>query len=79
MASRLSPGSTPSAVQDESRSTVELADRYVIEPMFHWWRRTSFAEGGAARVADGFRYASDTNKQWLDLDGLNKMLRESGF
>ena len=65
--------------EDDSRSTVELPDRYVIEPQFHWWKRRSFAEDGAARVADGFRYASDTNKQWLDLDGLNKMLRESGF
>jgi len=65
--------------EDDSRSTVELVDRYVIEPMFHWWRRRSFAEDGAARVADGFRYASDTNTQWLDLDGLNRMLRESGL
>jgi UDP-N-acetylglucosamine 4,6-dehydratase len=52
--------------EDDSRSTVELSDRYVIEPMFHWWKRRSFAEDGAARVADGFRYASDTNTQWLD-------------
>ena len=65
--------------EDDSRSTVELPDRYVIEPMFHWWKRKSFAEDGAARVADGFRYASDTNTQWLDLDGLNRMLRESGL
>ena len=65
--------------EDDSRSTVELADRYVIEPAFHWWKRRSFAEDGAAPVADGFRYASDTNNQWLDVAGLNRMLRESGF
>ena len=65
--------------EDDSRSTVELDDRYVIEPSFHWWKRRSFAEDGASRVADGFRYASDTNTQWLDVDGLNRMLRESGF
>jgi UDP-N-acetylglucosamine 4,6-dehydratase len=64
--------------EDDSRSTVELADRYVIEPQFHWWKRRSFAEDGAVRVADGFRYASDTNKQWLDVDGLNRMLQEPG-
>jgi UDP-N-acetylglucosamine 4,6-dehydratase len=64
--------------EDDSRSTVELADRYVIEPSFHWWKRRSFADDGASRVADGFRYASDTNTQWLDVDGLNRMLRESG-
>ena len=65
--------------EDDSRSTVELADRYVIEPSFHWWKRPSFAKDGATPVADGFRYASDTNTQWLDLDGLNRMLRESGL
>ncbi len=65
--------------EDDSRSTVELPDRYVIEPAFHWWKRRSFAEDGAAPVPDGFRYASDTNRQWLDVDGLNRMLRESGF
>jgi UDP-N-acetylglucosamine 4,6-dehydratase/5-epimerase len=65
--------------EDDSRSTVELPDRYVIEPQFHWWKRRSFAEDGAARVADGFRYASDTNTQWLDVDGLNRMLRDSGL
>ena len=30
--------------EDDSRSTVELDDRYVIEPSFHWWKRRSFAE-----------------------------------
>ena len=65
--------------EDDSRSTVELPDRYVIEPAFHWWKRRSFAEDGATPVADGFRYASDTNRQWLDVDGLNRMLRESGL
>jgi UDP-N-acetylglucosamine 4,6-dehydratase len=62
--------------EDDSRNTVELDDRYVIEPTFHWWRRTSFAKDGAKQVPDGFRYASDTNDQWLDVDGLNKMMQE---
>jgi UDP-N-acetylglucosamine 4,6-dehydratase len=65
--------------EDDSRNTLEIEDRYVIEPAFHWWRRTSFAKDGAKPVADGFRYASDTNSQWLDVDGLNRMLRESGY
>jgi UDP-N-acetylglucosamine 4,6-dehydratase len=61
---------------DDSRNTVEMEDRYVIEPAFHWWRRTSFANDGGKAVADGFRYSSDTNRQWLDVEGLNRMLRE---
>jgi UDP-N-acetylglucosamine 4,6-dehydratase len=62
--------------EDDTRNTVEIDDRYIIEPAFHWWRRTSFAKDGARQLPDGFRYASDTNTQWLDIDGLNKMLRE---
>jgi UDP-N-acetylglucosamine 4,6-dehydratase len=62
--------------EDDTRNTVEIDDRYIIEPAFHWWRRTSFAKEGAEQLPDGFRYASDSNTQWLDVDGLNKMLRE---
>jgi len=62
--------------EDDTRNTVEIDDRYIIEPAFHWWRRTSFAKEGAKQLPDGFRYASDTNKQWLDVDGLNKMMQE---
>jgi UDP-N-acetylglucosamine 4,6-dehydratase len=65
--------------EDDSRSTVELEDRYVIEPAFHWWQRRAFTADGAPRVPDGFRYASDTNAQWLDVEGLHRMLRESGL
>jgi UDP-N-acetylglucosamine 4,6-dehydratase len=61
---------------DDSRNTVEMDDRYVIEPAFHWWRRTSFASDGGKTVPDGFRYSSDTNTQWLDVEGLNRMLQE---
>jgi UDP-N-acetylglucosamine 4,6-dehydratase len=62
--------------EDDTRNTVEIDDRYIIEPAFHWWRRTSFAKEGAKQLADGFRYASDSNTQWLDVDGLNKMMQE---
>jgi UDP-N-acetylglucosamine 4,6-dehydratase/5-epimerase len=62
--------------EDDTRNTVEIDDRYIIEPAFHWWSRTSFAKEGAKQLPDGFRYASDTNTQWLDVDGLNKMMRE---
>jgi UDP-N-acetylglucosamine 4,6-dehydratase len=65
--------------EDDSRSTVELEDRYVIEPTFHWWKRQSFASEGAQAVPDGFRYASDTNTQWLDIPGLHRMLAEPGL
>ena len=54
--------------EDDARSTVELDDRYVIEPAFAWWDRTTFEGRRAKRVADDFRYASDTNAEWLEPD-----------
>lgn len=60
--------------EDDSRTTVELDDRYVIEPNFAFWERHSFAADGAKSVPEGFRFASDINTQWLDATSLTKML-----
>lgn len=62
--------------EDDARSTLELDDRYIIEPSFHWWARRSFVEDGARRVSPDLRYASDTNTQWLDAARLREMLAE---
>lgn len=60
--------------EDDSRVTVDIGDRYVVEPIFATWPRQSFAEDGAGRVPDGFYYASNTNDVWLDDAGLRAML-----
>jgi UDP-N-acetylglucosamine 4,6-dehydratase len=62
---------------DDARATVELADRYVIEPTFVEYPRTPFrGEATAKDVAEGFSYSSDSNDDWLSEDGLNAMLAE---
>ena len=63
--------------EDDARTTVELHDRYVIEPAFATWTRTSYRDKGGAPAENGFRYASDTNSEWLDADGLKALLAES--
>ncbi|MEQ9690491.1 MAG: UDP-N-acetylglucosamine 4,6-dehydratase (inverting) [Bauldia litoralis] len=60
--------------EDDARQTIELDDRYVIEPLFRWWKRTPYVALGAEPVAEGFRYASDTNEHWLDADGVRLLL-----
>ncbi len=60
--------------EDDSRQTLELDDRYIIEPSFAWWRRERYVEGGASPVAQGFRFASDTNEDWLDAARLEALL-----
>jgi len=62
--------------EGDARNTVEMNDRYVIEPAFAWWDRTTFEGSSAKRVTDDFRYASDTNTHWLDAKQLEKMLQE---
>jgi UDP-N-acetylglucosamine 4,6-dehydratase len=63
---------------DDARMTVELADRYVIEPQFVEYTRKSFSTDGGAAVADGFVYSSDTNAEWLDAEGLRTLLAGHG-
>lgn len=58
--------------EDENRWTYELADRYAVLS-----GTAGSAElmlpNGASPVADGFRYASDSNSEWLNEAGLRTM------
>jgi UDP-N-acetylglucosamine 4,6-dehydratase len=59
--------------EDDARNTVELTDRFIIQPVF------SLAHDlpelpGAKRCPDGFRYGSDNNDRWLTRAELTEML-----
>ncbi len=58
--------------EDEARQTLELEDMFVIKPLFPWWSGENWNMGRP--VADGFRYASDTNAQWLGAADLMAMV-----
>jgi len=64
--------------EDDSRLTLELPDRYVIQPAFSFWRGAAQNFPDAVSVPEDFRYASDTNKQWLDAAELRKLLAGDG-
>ncbi len=57
--------------EDESRHTLELEDRYVVEPEFPWWTQETHV---GKRLPDGYRYASNTNDVWLKPEELRKMI-----
>lgn len=63
--------------EDDARNTVALPDRYVVEPAFAYWSRSADLEQGGCAVSDGFRYASDTNGEWLDRSGILAMIGEA--
>lgn len=48
---------------DEARHSKELDTYFVIEPEFPFWQKDNFKEG--KDLEKGFKYASDTNGQWL--------------
>jgi UDP-N-acetylglucosamine 4,6-dehydratase len=58
--------------EDESRHALDLEDRYLIYPEFPSWRGEPY--GGGDPVAEGFRYASDSNEVWLSVDELRAMV-----
>jgi len=61
---------------DDARNTLELKDYYVIEPSFAYWSRDAEQDGAARAVREGFSYASDSNTEWLDAEGLKNLLSE---
>jgi UDP-N-acetylglucosamine 4,6-dehydratase/5-epimerase len=60
--------------EDDARMTVELEDRYIICPWLNSWTDGHLREAGARPVAEGFRYSSDRNSEWLDAVGLAKLM-----
>jgi UDP-N-acetylglucosamine 4,6-dehydratase/5-epimerase len=57
--------------EDESRHSYELDDRYVILPEYSSWQVREVR--GGVRMAEGFRYSSDKNDRWLEVDDLREM------
>jgi len=59
--------------EDDSRYTKELEDCYVIQPAFHWWDEINHAQG--KNVSENFKYSSDGNKKWLNINQLKKIIK----
>ncbi len=59
---------------DDSHSTVELDDRYVILASFASGSREAYLNSGARPVTEGFSYSSDSNPEQLDARGLQQLL-----
>lgn len=60
--------------EDDARSTVELEDRYAILAPFLEARNQSYEKVGANAVDGDFRYASDTNTDWLSDKDLRRLV-----
>ncbi|HET9908083.1 MAG TPA: UDP-N-acetylglucosamine 4,6-dehydratase (inverting) [Anaerolineales bacterium] len=54
---------------DEARHTIELEKMYVIQPAEATWFGYSWKDKGR-QLPEGYHYSSDTNTEWLDIDGI---------
>ncbi len=59
--------------RDESRSTVELEDMYVVQPVEAFWFGGAWHEKGKP-VEDGFRYSSAENTEWLNVEQIKAII-----
>ena len=60
--------------QDDARNTVDIGDRYVIQPSFVEYARRPHA---GASLDEGFSYSSDNNVEWLGGREMLAMLDEA--
>ncbi|MBI9043070.1 MAG: UDP-N-acetylglucosamine 4,6-dehydratase (inverting) [Anaerolineaceae bacterium] len=59
--------------EDEARSTVELDDMFVVQPSYESWFMKNLEYEGE-ELEDGYRYASNTNTEWLTVDQINEII-----
>lgn len=62
---------------DDGRNTLELEDRYIIEPSFAFWERNDIQYNNLSKAPDGFSYSSDNNSEWLDENSLKHIMQEA--
>jgi UDP-N-acetylglucosamine 4,6-dehydratase len=59
--------------EDEARHTIELEKMYVIQPAEATWFGYSWKDKGK-QLPDNYRYTSDNNTEWLDIEGIQKFV-----
>lgn len=60
--------------KDDSWTTYEYDKHFIIYPHYSWAKDSDILPGGI-KVAEGFSYTSDNNKQWLSVDQLREALK----
>jgi len=59
--------------EDEARTTVELEDMYVVQPAEALWFGRFWEKLGTL-ITEEYRYASNTNTIWLNVDQINEII-----
>lgn len=60
--------------EDDARQTLEYDSYFIIQPEFPWWSE-EYRHGGR-KLAEGFKYTSDLNDNWLSIEELRSLVEE---
>lgn len=60
--------------REDSSTTYEYENHYIIFPHYNWWRKESIIPGGKL-VKPEFEYSSGTNAQWLSIEQIRELLK----
>jgi FlaA1/EpsC-like NDP-sugar epimerase len=62
----------------DSFTTYDLGRMYTILPQLPIWNLNEYlVEKGAEKVPEGFRYSSDQNSEWLDVEALRSLISDN--
>lgn len=59
---------------EDSSHTYEYDSHYIIYPNYNWWNQDKLIPGGK-KVESGFVYDSGTNKEWLSVEDIRRLLK----
>lgn len=59
---------------EDSSHTYEYDSHYIIYPNYNWWNQDKLIPGGK-KVEPGFVYDSGTNKEWLSVEDIQRLLK----
>ena len=64
---------------DDARNTIELPDRYIIEPTHPFWTRTRKSHPNGIKVDENFTYESGNNLDWIKPEDLKELIKVGSF
>lgn len=59
---------------DDSRTTYDYEDHYIIYPNYVWWNKNTYLKKGGKLIDEGWEYNSGTNSVWLDSEDIKRRI-----
>ena len=63
---------------EESLNCIDMEKYYIIQPMFSWWNTKKLEQvigEKGKELSDSFEYSSKTNKNWLNVEEIKKIIK----